>query len=89
MKQVALCFYGLAVLNASLTEPDILLSSHEISALPSFSDFLKAMGTGQEKLDSPLSLQRFAFTAIKQALNNMKTKEFSQSLNNMGGVKKR
>lgn len=80
MKQVALCFYGLALLGASHPEQQPPLSVEEIEALPRFSDFLIAIGKGREKMSSPLSLQKFSYTALKQALNNMKTSEFSDAL---------
>lgn len=83
MKQVALCFYGLALLGASHSEQQLPLSSEEIDALPSFSSFLRAIGEGKENLSSPLSVQKFAFVAFKQALKNMKTKEFSEALKNI------
>lgn len=83
MKQVALCFYGLALLSASHSEQQLPLSSEEIDALPSFSAFLKAIGEGKENLGSPLSLRKFAFVAFKQAFNNMRTKEFADALGNI------
>jgi thiamine kinase-like enzyme len=79
MKQVALCFYGLALLDASHSKQPLPLSSQEIDELPDFSTFLNAIGEGKEKLSSPLSLRKFAFVAFKQAFNNMETTEFSES----------
>lgn len=83
MKQVALCYYGLALFGASHSEQHLPLSSEEIDALPSFSTFLNAIGEGKEKLSDPLSLRKFALVTLKQARNNMKTKEFSDALENI------
>lgn len=80
MKQVALCYYGLALFGASHSEQHLPLSPEEIDALPSFSAFLKTIGEGKEKLSDPLALRKFALVAFKQALNNMKTKAFSDAL---------
>lgn len=81
IKQVALCFYGISLLQASSGETSLPpLSSDEIDALPSFTSFLNAIGEGKEKLSSPRTLQKFAFTAFKQACHNMKKKEFAEAL---------
>jgi thiamine kinase-like enzyme len=72
MRRFTHIYYGIIFISLPLCAQIMLspLTDSEISALPSYLDFMKSIGSGETKLTDPATQQRFGYIFLKTAMSN-------------------
>ncbi|MGB6976053.1 MAG: choline/ethanolamine kinase family protein [Gammaproteobacteria bacterium] len=69
MKIFVAIYYGMMFIYQSGLRNFPLLSNKEIESLPNYTEFMRLIGQGKERLDNPHTQQKFGFVFLKLALS--------------------